>query len=110
MQFAVVEFGRNVLKLKNANSIEMDPKTKHPVIHLMEEQKRVKNMGDTMRLGAYDCEIKKGTKAAAIYGKSKISERHSHRHEFNNDYHDKYAEAGMVASGIKPATNLVEIV
>ncbi|MFB2117936.1 CTP synthase [Parapedobacter sp. 2B3] len=110
MQCAVVEFGRNVLKLKNANSIEMDPKTKHPVIHLMEEQKKVKNMGGTMRLGAYDCEIKKGTKAAAIYGKGKISERHRHRYEFNNDYLEKYEEAGMVASGINPHNNLVEIV
>ncbi|MGV3762380.1 CTP synthase [Parapedobacter sp.] len=110
MQCAVVEFGRNVLKLKNANSVEMDPKTKHPVIHLMEAQKQVKNMGGTMRLGAYDCEIKKGTKAATIYGKHKISERHRHRYEFNNDYLDQYAEAGMVASGINPDNNLVEIV
>lgn len=110
MQCAVVEFGRNVLKLKNANSVEMDPKTKHPVIHLMEEQKKVKNMGGTMRLGAYDCEIKKGTKAAAIYGKNKISERHRHRYEFNNDYLGQYEAAGMVASGINPDNNLVEIV
>ncbi len=110
MQCAVVEFGRNVLKLKNANSVEMDPKTKHPVIHLMEDQKKIKNMGGTMRLGAYDCEIKKGTKAATIYSKNKISERHRHRYEFNNDYLTKYEEAGMVASGINPANNLVEIV
>ncbi|GGH04570.1 CTP synthase [Parapedobacter pyrenivorans] len=110
MQCAVVEFGRNVLKLKNANSSEMDPKTKHPVIHLMEGQKHVKNMGGTMRLGAYDCEIKKGTKAAAIYGKSKISERHRHRYEFNNHYLAQYEEAGMIASGINPENNLVEIV
>jgi len=110
MQCAVVEFGRNVLKLKNANSYEMDPKTKHPVIHLMEEQKQVKNMGGTMRLGAYDCEIKKGTKAASVYGKLKISERHRHRYEFNNDYLAQYEAAGMIASGINPASNLVEIV
>ncbi|HWK99700.1 MAG TPA: gamma-glutamyl-gamma-aminobutyrate hydrolase family protein, partial [Parapedobacter sp.] len=110
MQCAVVEFGRNVLKLNNANSVEMDPKTKHPVIHLMEDQKQVKNMGGTMRLGAYDCEIKKSTKAAAIYGKSKISERHRHRYEFNNNYLEKYEAAGMVASGINPDNNLVEIV
>jgi len=110
MQCAVVEFGRNVLKLKNANSYEMDPKTKHPVIHLMEEQKQVKNMGGTMRLGAYDCEIKKGTKAASIYGKLKISERHRHRYEFNNDYLAQYEAAGMVASGTNPTNNLVEIV
>ncbi|WP_262245711.1 CTP synthase [Parapedobacter soli] len=110
MQCAVVEFGRNVLKLKNANSVEMDPKTKYPVIHLMEGQKTVKNMGGTMRLGAYDCEIKKGTKAASIYGKSRISERHRHRYEFNNDYLAQYEAAGMIASGINPDNNLVEIV
>src|SRR5690606_32431960 len=78
--------------------------------HLMEEQKAVKNMGGTMRLGAYDCEIKKGTKAASIYGKLKISERHRHRYEFNNDYLTQYEAAGMIASGINPANNLVEIV
>ncbi|SEL30336.1 CTP synthase [Parapedobacter koreensis] len=110
MQCAVVEFGRNVLKLKNANSYEMNPKTQHPVIHLMEAQKKVKNMGGTMRLGAYDCEVKKGTKAASIYGKAKITERHRHRYEFNNDYLAQYEAAGMVASGINPANNLVEIV
>ena len=110
MQCAVIEFGRNVLGLKNANSFEMDAKTKHPVINLMEEQKKVKNMGGTMRLGAYDCDIKKGTKAASIYGKSRISERHRHRYEFNNDYLSQYEEAGMIASGINPKNNLVEIV
>ncbi|MFC3196568.1 CTP synthase [Parapedobacter deserti] len=110
MQCAVIEFGRNVLKLKNANSYEMDPKTKYPVIHLMEAQKKVKNMGGTMRLGAYDCEIKKGTKTAAIYGKGKISERHRHRYEFNNEYLSQYEAAGLIASGINPDNNLVEIV
>jgi len=110
MQCAVVEFGRNVLNLKDANSYEMDPKTKHPVIHLMEDQKQIKNMGGTMRLGAYDCEIKKGTKAASIYGKTKISERHRHRYEFNNKYLAQYEAAGMIASGINPTNNLVEIV
>src|SRR5690606_34399118 len=96
--------------LKNANSYEMDPNTKHPVIHLMEEQKKVKNMGWTMRLGAYDCEIKKGTKAAFIYGKLKISERHRPRYESNNDYLAQSDDAGMIASGINPTNNLVEIV
>ncbi|WP_257668739.1 CTP synthase [Parapedobacter tibetensis] len=110
MQCAVVEFGRNVLGLKNANSFEMDPKTKYPVINLMEEQKGVINMGGTMRLGVYDCEIKKGSKVAAIYGKNKISERHRHRYEFNNDYLAQYEDAGMIASGINPKSNLVEIV
>src|SRR5690606_13082659 len=90
MQCAVIEFGRNVLGLKGANSTEMDKKTKHPVIHLMEEQKKVKEMGGTMRLGAYNCELKKGSKAATFYGKNKITERHRHRYEFNNDYLKQY--------------------
>jgi len=110
MQCAVIEFGRNVLGLENANSFEMDANTPYPVINLMEEQKTIKNMGGTMRLGAYDCEIKKGTKAYAIYGKSKISERHRHRYEFNNDYLKDYEAAGMIASGFNPDTGLVEIV
>ncbi|MCA5004454.1 CTP synthase [Sphingobacterium sp. WQ 366] len=110
MQCSVIEFGRNVLGLKDANSFEMNENTPHPVINLMEEQKTIKNMGGTMRLGAYDCEIKKGTKAFAIYGKTKISERHRHRYEFNNDYLAQYEKAGMIASGINPDTGLVEIV
>jgi CTP synthase len=110
MQVAVVEFARNVLGLKGANSYEMDKKTKHPVINLMENQKNVKNMGGTMRLGAYPCELKKGTKAAAIYGKPKISERHRHRYEFNNEYLKQYEAAGMIASGINPDNHLVEII
>lgn len=110
MQVAVVEFARNVLGLKGANSYEMDKKTKHPVINLMENQKNIKNMGGTMRLGAYSCELKKGTKAAAIYGKAKISERHRHRYEFNNEYLKQYEAAGMIASGINPDNHLVEII
>lgn len=110
MQCAVVEFGRNVLGLKKANSFEMDEKTPHPVINLMEEQKSITNKGGTMRLGAYTCEVKKGTKAHAIYGKTKISERHRHRYEFNNDYLQQYEEAGMIASGKNPETGLVEMV
>src|SRR5690606_26754796 len=110
MQCAVIEFGRNVLHLKDANSYEMDANTSNPVINLMEEQKNIKNMGGTMRLGAYDCDIKKGTKAFAIYGKAKISERHRHRYEFNNAYLKDYEKAGMVASGLNPKTGLVEIV
>jgi CTP synthase len=109
MQCAVVEFGRNVLHLSDANSVEMNPNTKHPVIHLMEDQKNITNMGGTMRLGAYDCELKKGSKAAAIYGKTKISERHRHRYEFNDAYLAQYEAAGMVATGINPQTKLVEI-
>ena len=110
MQCAVIEFGRNVLGLENANSFEMDANTPFPVINLMEEQKNITNMGGTMRLGAYDCEIKKGTKAFNIYGKTKISERHRHRYEFNNEYLADYEKAGMIASGVNPKTGLVEIV
>ena len=110
MQCAVIEFARNVLGLKNANSFEMDPKTKDAVIDLMEDQKNVKNKGGTMRLGSYPCDLKKGSKAAAIYGKAKITERHRHRYEFNNKYLSRYEENGMTASGINPENGLVEIV
>lgn len=110
MQCAVVEFGRNVLGLKAAHSVEMNDKTKHPVIDIMESQKKLKNMGGTMRLGAYDCEIQKGSLAHRVYGKTSIKERHRHRYEFNNKYLDDYKKAGMVMSGINPDNNLVEIV
>lgn len=109
MQCAVVEFARNVLKIKDAASTEIDPTTKNPVIDLMEEQKKITNKGGTMRLGAYPCRIGKGTKAYSVYGKINIEERHRHRYEFNNKYLDKIQKAGMVASGINPDTNLVEI-
>ncbi|WP_443947442.1 CTP synthase [Pedobacter sp. AW1-32] len=110
MQCAVVEFGRNVLGLKDAHTTEIEPETKNPVINMMEEQKNIVNMGGTMRLGSYPCDIKKGTKAFAIYGKQHITERHRHRYEFNNDYLKQYEAAGMIASGTNPQTNLVEIV
>jgi CTP synthase len=110
MQCSVIEFGRNVLGLKDANSAEMNADTPHPVINLMEDQKNITNMGGTMRLGAYDCDIKKGTKAYGIYGKTRISERHRHRYEFNNAYLEQYEAAGMIASGINPTSGLVEIV
>jgi CTP synthase len=110
MQCAVIEYGRNVVGIKDANSAEIDPQTSNPVIDMMEAQKKVTQKGGTMRLGAYACEITKGTKAHAIYGKSKISERHRHRFEFNNKYLDKYVKAGMITSGINPDGNLVEIV
>lgn len=109
LQCAVIEFARNVLKLKNANSAEMNPKTKHPVIDLMEDQKGIKNMGGTMRLGAYTCQLTKGTKAYQTYGHSKIQERHRHRYEFNSAYLEQFEQNGMVASGINPESNLVEI-
>ena len=110
MQCAVIEYGRNVLGLKDAHSMEMDENTPHPVISMMEEQKKVVNKGGTMRLGSYTCELKKGTKAAGIYGKSTITERHRHRYEFNNTYLEDYEKAGMLASGINPENNLVEII
>ncbi|MFT6865852.1 MAG: CTP synthase [Cyclobacteriaceae bacterium] len=110
MQCAVIEFARNVLGHKKANSTEMDPKTKYPVIDLMEDQKSVTAKGGTMRLGAYVCQIKKGTKAYHTYGQTKISERHRHRYEFNNQYLEEFENAGMIASGINPETNLVEMI
>jgi len=109
MQCAVVEFAQNVLKLK-ASSTEQDPKSKHPVIGLMEEQKSITKKGGTMRLGAYPCKIKKGTKAFEIYQSTEIQERHRHRYEFNNKYLQQFEENGMTASGINPKNGLVEIV
>lgn len=108
MQCAVIEFARNVLGKKKANSAEMST-TNFPVIDLMENQKNIKNMGGTMRLGAYTCQLKKGSKAHAAYASSKIKERHRHRYEFNSKYLDAFENAGMIATGINPETNLVEI-
>jgi CTP synthase len=110
MQCAVIEFGRNVLKLKGAHSTEMDEKSKYPVIDMREEQKNIKKKGGTMRLGSYICEIQKGTKAYSIYGKTKIKERHRHRYEFNNKFIKQYNDAGMITSGTNPDTGLVEMV
>lgn len=110
MQCAVVEFARNVLHLQDASTTELNPKTKYPVIDMMEEQKKITNKGGTMRLGAYACKIKKGTKAYQVYGDTAIQERHRHRFEFNNKYLDQMEEAGLKAVGINPDTNLVEIV
>ncbi len=109
MQCAVIEFARNVLKLKNASSTEMNAKTKHPVIDLMEDQKEVKDMGGTMRLGAYPCQLVKGTKAYQTYGQTKIEERHRHRYEFNSAYLQQFEDKGMIASGINPDSKLVEV-
>ncbi|MBE7175160.1 MAG: CTP synthase [Mucilaginibacter polytrichastri] len=110
MQMAVVEYGRDVLGIRDAHSLEMNPETANPVINMMEEQKKVTLKGGTMRLGAYPCDIKKGTKAATIYGKQHITERHRHRYEFNNAYLKQYEEGGMIASGINPESKLVEII
>jgi len=110
MQCAVIEFGRNVLGLKDAASTEINPKTKHPIIDLMEGQKKITMKGGTMRLGAYPCHLKKGTKTATIYKKTDIKERHRHRYEFNNKYLENFEKRGMIATGINPDSNLVEII
>jgi len=121
MQMMVVEFARNVLGYGDANSSEMTADTEHPVIDLMEEQKNVTNMGGTMRLGAYDCELVEGSRAYEAYTaaensslftlhSSLIKERHRHRYEFNNQYKEEYESAGMKCVGINPAADLVEIV
>ena len=110
MQMAVVEFARNVLGLKDANSAEFDKNTNNPVIHIMEDQKQITKKGGTMRLGAYPCKIKKDTLAYNIYGEENISERHRHRFEYNNDYKERLEEAGLICSGTSPDGSLVEIV
>ncbi|MBZ9730589.1 CTP synthase [Salegentibacter sp. JZCK2] len=110
MQMAVIEFARNVLKLKTANSTEMDSKTKHPVIDLMEEQKEITHKGGTMRLGAWDCKLTEGSKIQKAYGKTEIKERHRHRYEYNNKYREELEKAGMLSTGINPETGLVEVI
>ena len=111
MQMMVIEFARNILGYKDANSCEMDEKTPHNVIDMMEEQKTITQMGGTMRLGAYECELVKGSRAYEAYGEeSLIRERHRHRYEFNNQYLEEYEQNGMKCVGINPAANLVEIV
>ncbi len=111
MQMMVIEFARNVLGYQDANSSEMSADTNRPVIDLMEEQKTVTNLGGTMRLGAYDCKLVKGSRVFNAYGEvGLIRERHRHRYEFNNKYKEEYEQAGMKCVGINPAANLVEIV
>ncbi|MDE6145489.1 MAG: CTP synthase, partial [Muribaculaceae bacterium] len=106
----VIEFARNVLGLEGANSTEMDPATRYNVIDLMEEQKSITDKGGTMRLGAYDCTLRPGSRAAAAYVSEKVSERHRHRFEFNNDYRRRFEQAGMQCVGENPETHLVEVV
>ncbi|MFU8811833.1 MAG: CTP synthase [Balneolaceae bacterium] len=110
MQCAVVEFARNVLGKKEANSTEFDEHSKYPVIDLMHEQRDIENMGGTMRLGKYDCELAKGTTAHNAYGSTDIDERHRHRYEFNNAYRDEMQKKGLVIAGVNPKRDLVEIV
>ena len=110
MQMAVVEFARNVLGLKDANSAEFSETTANPVIHIMDEQIGVDKKGGTMRLGAYPCILKDGTLAKELYGAEKISERHRHRYEYNNEYKERLEKAGLICSGTSPDGKLVEIV
>jgi CTP synthase len=110
LQCAVIEFARNVCRLPNANSTEFSPDTPHPVINLMESQRAIKLKGGTMRLGAYNCKVKRGTKAYAAYAKVNISERHRHRWELNNRYRGRLEKNGLVFSGLNEELNLVEIV
>ena len=111
MQMMVIEFARNVLGYKDANSAEMDEKTPHNVIDIMEEQKSITQKGGTMRLGAYDCQLVEGSRVYEAYGDNKlIKERHRHRYEFNNQYKEEYEADGMKCVGINPAADLVEIV
>ena len=110
MQCSVIEFARNVLGMSKSHSTEIDAKTPFPVIDLMEEQKFVVNKGGTMRLGSYDCKLKRGSRVAHAYNKLNIAERHRHRYEFNDKFTKKFTDAGMILSGTNPKTELVEII
>jgi len=110
MQMIVIEFARNVLGYKDAHSMEMDPNTKHNVIDIMEDQKSITTMGGTMRLGAYGCDLRDGSRVRAIYGEEHIQERHRHRYEFNNAYREEYEQHGMQCVGRNPESDLIEIV
>ncbi|MCM8832888.1 MAG: CTP synthase, partial [Candidatus Omnitrophica bacterium] len=110
LQCASIEFARNVCGLPDASSTEFNPKTKNPVIYLLPEQRKVKDKGGTMRLGAYPCILKKGTISYNAYKKIKVYERHRHRYEFNNKYRELFLKNGMVIAGIYPEKDLVEII
>ena len=110
MQIATIEFARNVLKLDRAHSTEFDPQTPHPVIALLDEQKKVSKKGGTMRLGSQPCQLKMGSMAAHLYGAFVVNERHRHRYEFNNAYREEFESAGFVFSGLSPDSKLVEVI
>ena len=110
LQIATIEFARNVAGLRGANSTEFEPKPAHPVIDFMPDQRNLKDMGATMRLGAYPCVLSPGTRAEAAYGVREISERHRHRYEVNNEYRERLAAAGLVISGVSPDSQLVEMI
>ena len=110
MQCMVIEFGRNVLGLTDANSTEMNPGTSYNVIDLMEDQKTITDKGGTMRLGAYRCQLAEGSRVAEAYGATEVSERHRHRFEFNDSFKEQYENGGMKCVGLNPETGLVEVV
>ncbi len=110
MQCAVIEFARHVLDYEDAHTTEIAEDSKYPVISMMAEQKSISNMGGTMRLGSYKCQLKPNTKVATAYNTESIEERHRHRYEFNNDYLEAFEKAGMIATGKNPETGLVEVV
>ena len=110
MQMMAVEFARNVCKLHEAHSVEMNPATIHPIIHLMHDQENLHDLGGTMRLGAYPCDLVEGTRSAQAYGTLHISERHRHRYEFNNDYRERLENAGLKIAGVCTERDLVEII
>jgi CTP synthase len=110
LQMAVIEYARDVAGLKDANSTEIDPKSPYPVVDFMPEQRNITDKGATMRLGAYPCVLTPGTKAAAAYGTTEISERHRHRYEVNNDFREALTSKGMVISGVSPDRRLVEMI
>lgn len=110
MQCMVIEYAHAVMNMPGANSTEMDPKAEHRVIDLMEEQKHITNMGASMRLGEYECVLRKGSLAYKAYGKMRVKERHRHRYEFNNQYKEDLEAAGMKCTGVNPESDLVEVV
>src|SRR5699024_7526131 len=111
MQLATIEFARNVLGLKDAHSTEIDPNTNNPIIQLSDDKKELENLGGTLRLGLYPCQLQAGSKAKTAYdGADVIEERHRHRYEFNNDYREALEAEGMVFSGTSPDGELIEII
>lgn len=108
MQLSIVEFARNVIGYNDAHSVELNPDTRHPVIHLMPDQEGINDIGGTLRLGSYPCVLDENSLAYRLYGTKEIAERHRHRYEVNNDYRNVLTENGMVLSGISPDGRIVE--
>jgi CTP synthase len=110
LQCAVIEFGRNVVGLDDANTTEIDSNCQHPVVCMLDEQYDITDLGGTMRLGAYPCMLQEGSLAHRMYGSLLVQERHRHRYEFNNQYREQFAEHGMSFSGTSPEGQLVEVI